>query len=71
MRKRKMSEEVIRYGAGGAAYKGVVGAHSTDVEPTPQPEPEPEVTVTVEVKEDDTPLTDEQVAKKTKGGNAK
>ena len=68
-----MSEEVIRYGAGGAAYKGVVGKHSTDVEPTPQPELElePAVTVTVEVKEDDTPLTDEQVEKKTKGGNAK
>ena len=66
-----MSEEVIRYGAGGAPYKGQVGEHSVDVEPTPQPEPEPAVEVKVEVKEDDTPLTDEQVAKKTKGGNAK
>ena len=66
-----MAEEVIRYGAGGAAYKGQVGEHSADVEPTPQSEPEPAVEVKVEVKEDDTPLTDEQVDKKTKGGNAK
>ena len=63
-----MTEEVIRYGAGGAAYKGAVGKHSTDVEPTPQPEPEPVAEVKVEVKEDDTPLTDEQVEKKAKGG---
>ena len=66
-----MTEEVIRYGAGGAAYKGAVGAHSTDVEPTPELVLEPVVEVKVEVQEDDTPLTDEQVAKKTKGGNAK
>jgi len=64
-----MTEEVIRYGAGGAAYKGAVGKHSTDVEPTPVAlEIEPEVEVKVEVKEDDTPLTDEQVEKKAKGG---
>ena len=66
-----MAEEVIRYGAGGAAYKGQQGSHSTDVEAAPIPEPEPVAEVKVEVKEDDTPLTDEQVEKKTKGGNAK
>ncbi len=64
-----MSEEVIRYGAGGAAYKGNVGPHSVDVEPTPEEEKEPEVKVSVEVQEDDSPLTDADVAKKVKGGN--
>ena len=46
-----MTEEVIRYGAGGAAYKGAVGKHSTDVEPTPVAlEIEPVAEVKVEVK---------------------
>ena len=35
-------EEVIRYGAGGKPYKGVIGPQSTDVEPTPDDEPEVE-----------------------------
>ena len=31
-----MAEEVIRYGAGGKPYRGQVGPHSTDAEPTPE-----------------------------------
>ena len=33
-----MSDEVIRYGAGGKPYRGKVGPESTDVEPTPATE---------------------------------
>lgn len=64
-----MSEEVIRYGAGGKPYMGKVGPQSTDVEPTPEEEPakeEPKVEMSFE--EDDTPVTDEDLKEKTKGG---
>ena len=62
-------EEVIRYGAGGKPYKGKVGPQSADVEPTPEEEPkveEPKVEMSFE--EDDTPVTDEDLKEKTKGG---
>ena len=62
-------EEVIRYGAGGKPYKGKVGPQSADVEPTPEEEPkveEPKVEMSFE--EDDTPVTDEELEEKTKGG---
>jgi len=42
-----MSEEVIRYGAGGVPYKGGVGK-------TPEPKSEPTVKVEVEVTETET-----------------
>lgn len=66
-----MSEEVIRYGAGGAPYQGNVGPHSTEAPLVPAPTPEPVVKVAVKVEEDDTPLTDAQVAKKATGGKVK
>ena len=59
-----MAEEVIRYGAGGVPYKGNVGPHSSEAEQTP-PQEEPKVEVAFE--EDDTPVTDDEVAEK-KGG---
>jgi len=63
-----MSEEVIRYGAGGKPYVGQVGEKSTEA-PAPEVEvaevEEPKVEVTFE--EDDTPLSDEQVVAKVKG----
>ena len=62
-----MSEEVIRYGAGGKPYVGQVGDQSTEA-PPPAVEAEaeePKVEVTFE--EDDTPLSDEQVVAKVKG----
>jgi hypothetical protein len=60
--------EVIRYGAGGVPYKGSVGPASTEVvaeveEETPEEEPQ----LDLKFEEDDTPLTDEQIAAKTKG----
>ncbi len=62
-----MSEEVIRYGAGGKPYRGKVGPESTDKEPTPEvEEPVEEPKVAVEFVEDDTPVTDEEVEVKTK-----
>lgn len=62
-------EEVIRYGAGGKPYKGKVGPQSTDVEPTPDDEPEvEEPQVEMSFEEDDTPVTDEDLKDKTKGG---
>ncbi len=58
--------EVIRYGAGGVPYKGNVGPASTEeVVAPPVKEKEPELEMKFE--EDDTPLTDEQVAKKIEG----
>jgi|TARA_R110000824_G_scaffold180507_4_gene360963 hypothetical protein len=66
-----MSEEVIRYGAGGAPYKGNVGPHSTEGPLDPEPTPEPVVKVAIKVEEDDTPLTDAQVVKKATGGKVK
>ena len=62
-----MTEEVIRYGAGGLPYKGNVGQQGTQEAPTPEPEPTPEPKVEVEIIEDDTPLTDEQVIEKVSG----
>ena len=62
-------EEVIRYGAGGKPYKGKVGPQSADVEPTPEEEPEvEEPKVEMSFEEDDTPVTDEDLKEKTKGG---
>lgn len=63
-----MSEEVIRYGAGGIPYKGSVGPKSTETSTEDSTE-EKEEDVKFEMKfvEDDTPLSDEQVVKKTKG----
>ena len=62
-----MSEEVIRYGAGGRPYVGEVGPKSTEA-PAPVEEveaEEPKVEVTFE--EDDTPLSDADVVAKVKG----
>ena len=63
-----MSEETIRYGAGGKPYVGEVGEKSTEA-PAPVEEEveveEPKVEVTFE--EDDTPLSDEDVVAKVKG----
>ena len=62
-----MSEEVIRYGAGGKPYVGEVGPKSTEapasVEEVEVEEPKVEVTF----EEDDTPLSDEEVVAKVKG----
>jgi len=60
--------EVIRYGAGGVPYKGNQGPTSTEevVAETEEETPE-EVKLDLKFEEDDTPLTDEQVAAKTKG----
>jgi len=63
-----MTEEVIRYGAGGKPYKGQVGPQSTDVEATPEETPAEEPKVSVEFVEDDTPVTDKELEEKTKGG---
>ena len=64
-----MTEEVMRYGAGGVPY---VGGQQTTKAPESKTEEvveetveEPQVTVTVT--EDDRPLTDEQVVKKVTG----
>ena len=62
-----MSEEVIRYGAGGKPYVGLVGEKSTE---SPAPVEEAEVEepkVELSFQEDDTPLSDEQVVAKVKG----
>ena len=63
-----MSEEVIRYGAGGVPYVGEVGEKSTEaaapVEEVAEVE-EPKVEVSFE--EDDTPLSDAEVVAKVKG----
>ena len=64
-----MSEEVIRYGAGGKPYVGDVGPKSTEA-PAPVVEEEvaaEEPTVEVTFQEDDTPLSDEEVVAKVKG----
>tara|TARA_B100001750_G_scaffold245452_1_gene265117 strand:+ start:254 stop:460 length:207 start_codon:yes stop_codon:yes gene_type:complete len=62
-------EEVIRYGAGGRPYRGNVGPHSIEAEPLVVVEEEPEeVKVEIRVEEDDTPLTDDEVVTKAKGG---
>ena len=65
-----MSEEVIRYGAGGKPYVGLVGEKSTEP-PAPVEEAEvEEPKVEVSFEEDDTPLSDEEVVAKVTG-NAK
>ena len=65
---KKLTEEVIRYGAGGMPYKGAQGPQSTvDVPVEEEVETPEEPKVTVEVIEDDTPLTDEQVVEKVSG----
>ena len=62
-----MTEEVIRYGAGGVPYIGQVGEKSTEA-PAPVEEveaEEPKVEITFE--EDDSPLSDDEVVAKVKG----
>jgi len=59
--------EVIRYGAGGVPYKGNQGPVSTEVVAETEEETPEEVKLDLKFEEDDTPLTDEQVAAKTKG----
>ena len=59
--------EVIRYGAGGVPYKGDVGPVSTEVVAEAEEETPEEAKLDLKFEEDDTPLTDEQVAAKTKG----
>ena len=61
-----MSEEVIRYGAGGIPYKGSVGPKSTEASTEDSTKKE-DVKIEMKFEEDDTPLSDEQVIKKTKG----
>ena len=61
-----MAEEVIRYGAGGVPYRGQVGPHSDEAEVTPpKPEAEEEKKHDMAFEEDDTPVTDEELADKT------
>ena len=64
-----MSEEVIRYGAGGKPYVGEGGPKSTEAAPPPAEEEvaaeEPKVEMSFE--EDDTPLSDEDVVAKVTG----
>ena len=59
--------EVIRYGAGGVPYKGSQGPASTEVVAETEDETPEEPTLELKFEEDDTPLTDEQVAAKTQG----
>ena len=63
-----MSEEVIRYGAGGTPYVGEVGEKSTEAAAAPEEEVEvEEPKVEVSFEEDDTPLSDEEVVAKVTG----
>ncbi len=60
--------EVIRYGVGGVPYKGKVGLQSSESPaeaPAEEAPEEPKVTVVFE--EDDTELTDAEVANKVEG----
>ena len=63
-----MAEEVIRYGAGGKPYVGLVGEKSTEA-PAAEVEEvaaeEPKVEITFE--ENDSPLSDEDVVAKVTG----
>ena len=59
--------EVIRYGAGGVPYKGSQGPASTEVAAEIEDETPEEPKLELKFEEDDTPLTDEQVAAKTQG----
>ena len=63
-----MSEEVIRYGAGGVPYVGKVGPKSTEAAAPVVEEAEvEEPKVELSFEEDDTPLSDEDVVAKVKG----
>lgn len=60
--------EVIRYGAGGKPYVGKVGPKSTvDLSPKEEELTKAKPNVKVKVSEDDTPLTDQDVAKRVRG----
>jgi len=60
--------EVIRYGAGGVPYKGKVGLQSSEAPAEAPAEEAPEAPkVTVTFEEDDTELTDAEVANKVEG----
>ena len=62
-----MSEEVIRYGAGGMPYVGQVGEKSTEA-PAPVEEAEAEEPkVEISFEEDDSPLSDAEVVAKATG----
>lgn len=65
-----MSDEVvIRYGAGGVPYVGKVGPQSTEAEPKPAEEDKPEESkVSISFEEDDTPVSDDELKTKIKGG---
>ena len=65
-----MSEEIIRYGAGGKPYRGQVGPHSDEAAAAPKEETPAEETpqVKLDFEENDDPVTDEEVAEKTSGG---
>jgi hypothetical protein len=60
--------DVIRYGAGGKPYVGQVGPKSTEAVPAVEEEKELDLKIDIQIEEDDTPLTEEQVVKKAKGG---
>ena len=64
-----MSEEPMRYGAGGVPYVGsqTTKAPESKTEEVPAELEIEEPAVTVTVIEDDRPLTDEQVIKKVTG----
>ena len=63
-----MSDEVIRYGAGGRPYVGQVGPKSTEAPAPVEEEAEVEQPqVELSFQEDDTPLSDEQVVAKVTG----
>lgn len=63
-----MAEEIIRFGAGGVPYRGQVGPHSDEAEAIkPEPEAEEEKKVDMTFEEDDTPVTDQELANKTGG----
>ena len=64
-----MAEEIIRYGAGGAPYRGQVGPHSDEAEVIkPEPAAEEDKKHEMAFEEDDTPVTDDELADKTGKG---
>ena len=63
--------DVIRYGAGGKPYKGIVGDQSTEAPSAAAEEPVEEPKIEVSFTEDDSPLSDEDVVAKVKEGNGK
>ena len=63
-----MSEEVIRYGAGGKPYVGEGGIKSTEAPASVEEEVEvEEPKVEISFEEDDSPLSDEEVVAKVTG----